>query len=302
MSSIPTIDASKGFVALPASIMDIEMSPGAFRVLVELCNLACIRGYSWPGQDQLAEKIGRSKASISAYVSELRELGLIKTISQTMASGYNYRCKYLVTFWAEWVKSRKDKRITQKAPANDDQPAERSVQTTERPSSKKNNIHKTHTDERARRLAAVVSEVDKAWKEILDRSGNFRHTPPEGLVPFTSKLIEENPLSTPLPQTQLESALRQVWAGQGVSVSADTIAEQASLLAAQKCTSEGLSSLKDTIKSQWQSHWRKPPTKDQFVSFVVPAIPNLLVVKMLGDIRCALNSWKIREKRLPSAA
>ena len=302
MSSIPTIDASKGFVALPASIMDLEMSLGAFRVLVELCNLACIRGYSWPGQDQLAEKIGRSKASVSGYVKELRELGLVETISQTMASGYNYRCKYLVTFWADWIASRKEKRVTRKPAANDDQPTERSVQPADRPSSKKNNIHKTQTDEPARRLAAVVNDVDKAWKDLMDRSGHFRHAPPEGLEQFTARLLRKNPHFDPLPQSQLEALLKDVWAGRGVTVSADTITEQASLLVAQKCSSEGAARLKATIDYGWQPHWRKPPTKDQFISFVLRSIPNVLVTNKLEEIRCALKTWKNEENRLPTAA
>ena len=47
MSESILIDPARGFVALPAQILDLEISPGAFRVLTHLCNLADVSGWSW---------------------------------------------------------------------------------------------------------------------------------------------------------------------------------------------------------------------------------------------------------------
>jgi hypothetical protein len=102
MASSLTFDPAKGFVALPCEVMNIDMSPGAFRLLVELCRMANRTGECWPSLGQLSERIGRSKAAISGYIAELREIELIETTSQKMANGYNYRLKYCVTFWKSW--------------------------------------------------------------------------------------------------------------------------------------------------------------------------------------------------------
>lgn len=93
MSETLKIDPSKGFVAIPAQVLDLEVSPGAFRVLIFLCNLANETGWCWPSLEQIGENIGRSKAAISGYIQELRDAAVIESVSQKMASGYNYRLK-----------------------------------------------------------------------------------------------------------------------------------------------------------------------------------------------------------------
>ncbi|WP_366513900.1 helix-turn-helix domain-containing protein [Planktotalea sp.] len=52
-------DPGKGFVALPCEIMDIDLTPGAFRLLVELCRMANRTGECWPSLGQLSDRIGR---------------------------------------------------------------------------------------------------------------------------------------------------------------------------------------------------------------------------------------------------
>ena len=39
---------AQGFVALPSDVMDIGMTPGAFRLLVELCRMANTTFECWP--------------------------------------------------------------------------------------------------------------------------------------------------------------------------------------------------------------------------------------------------------------
>ena len=102
MSEILDCDPNKGFVAFPVAVFDLELTPGAFRTLAELCRMANAEGQCWPSLAQVGRKLGRSRAAISGYIAELRDVGVITTEEQKMANGYNYRLRYTVTFWKEW--------------------------------------------------------------------------------------------------------------------------------------------------------------------------------------------------------
>ena len=82
MSASMCLDPSRGFVALPLDVLEIEMSPGAFRTLVELCRMADSDGVCWASLEQIGTRLSRSRAAISGYVAELHELALIETESE----------------------------------------------------------------------------------------------------------------------------------------------------------------------------------------------------------------------------
>jgi biotin operon repressor len=143
MSETIVFDRRKGFVALPVQVLEMELTPGAFRLLAELCRMANLDGFCWPSLGQLGERLGRSKAAISGYVTDLREAGLISTETQTTANGYNYRLRYCVVFWKAWRASLSG----QTGPAvevKDSEPVERSVQPVERHRGSKNHIQINH--------------------------------------------------------------------------------------------------------------------------------------------------------------
>jgi len=128
--------AEGGFVRFPRSYLHLPISPGAKVVLMHLCGAANDDGESWYCYEDIAELVGRSKASITAYVNELVALDLVSSIKQTMANGYNYRrrlkivgWKDLVAYWASLSKPRTRPRRGPEAPFSKDtsgvQPAPR---------------------------------------------------------------------------------------------------------------------------------------------------------------------------------
>ena len=175
-------DPANGFVALPSDVMDIEMSPGAFRLLVELCRMANRSGECWPSLAQLSDRIGRSKAAISGYIKELREIELLQTASQKMANGYNYRLKYCVKFWQSWraqLAQPTQKKVAQKT--------ERSVQPSERRVNSKNNIHKNNSPETKTAEITKLESVFLEWTKLSKAAPfpSFNDTVPVELIEET---------------------------------------------------------------------------------------------------------------------
>lgn len=101
MSSTLTVDS--GFVRVPRAYIDLPVSPGAKSLLLHLCGAANDRGESWHAYADIAESLGRSKASIAAYVRELVELDLIEAIEQRTANGFNYRRRLKLVHWTAFL-------------------------------------------------------------------------------------------------------------------------------------------------------------------------------------------------------
>lgn len=99
MSSLPAAEC--GFVRVPRSYLELPISPGAKVVLLHLCAAANEAGESWYGYDDIGRMIGRSKASITTYVQELIDTGLIDAIEQKMANGFNYRRRLRLRQWRD---------------------------------------------------------------------------------------------------------------------------------------------------------------------------------------------------------
>ncbi|MEJ6399533.1 helix-turn-helix domain-containing protein [Yoonia sp. 208BN28-4] len=254
MSEQLQFDRKKGFVALPVDVLDMDLSPGAFRTLVELCRMANREGFCWPSLAQLAEKLGRSKASISGYLKDLRDAALIETQEQRTANGYNYRLKYRVTFWQDWRGSLRGQ-TTQKP--------ERSVQPIERLEESKNHIHKTHSLPAA---AEGIDQILKAWGDC------FRGAP----YPTAAKFPSEQLIATSADMVNLGVQLETI-------ISADIEAELSSFFQRlrimpsdadmktlskhvrdKRYSTDEFTFICAAISKAWPAHWRKPPTPDQF--------------------------------------
>lgn len=98
-----SITADGGFVRVPRAYLDLDISPGAKVVLMHLCASADDDGESWHSYENIGKILGRSKASVTAYVHELVQLGLVKAIEQKMANGYNYRRRLRLIQWRNLV-------------------------------------------------------------------------------------------------------------------------------------------------------------------------------------------------------
>jgi hypothetical protein len=143
--STPDADPG-GYIRFPRAWMALPISPAAKCLLVHFCGAADADGASWYSYAQLAALIGRSRASVAAYVAELRDAGVIETERQRTANGFNYRLRISIARLAR-ASSTTGARTTAKRPRlhAERRQTERRVQPTERknPSGSETEIHQT---------------------------------------------------------------------------------------------------------------------------------------------------------------
>lgn len=256
MSEQLSFDRGDGFVALPVGIMDLDLSPGAFRTLVELCRMANLEGYCWPALRQLSERLGRSKSAISGYIAELRDAGLIETAEQRTANGYNYRLKYRVTFWRDWRAS-----LTGTARAKPERrvrPAERLVE------SKKHS--QENQDEQA--LERLIGQ----WQRCFDGAPypSCRKQPSnETLAETQAVLAASSP--APLPPEAILPALRALWSGLHISCSDAVLHQQVRAVAALATDAAETDALMHRIARAWPKHWQNSPNEATFAKLLKSA-------------------------------
>lgn len=294
-------DPARGYVALPSDVMDIEMSPGAFRLLVELCRMANRTGECWPSLGQLSERIGRSKAALSGYIAELRALELLETANQKMANGYNYRLKYCVTFWQNWraqLSLPRGIKLVQKD--------ECSVQPSECRVNSKNQSHKKKQTMQGKKLDTDRTKLVSVFSKWSDLAKN---TPfPQFNAPVPSFLIEETHAVTAItkPQTlkskALETGLQHLWTSLKVECPSASLKEQVTLLLKASFTETGLTCLENEIRAKWQLHWRKPPNALQFNEFILGAQKSNQTEGMLRLVEQYLKRWELSQNKLQPSA
>lgn len=291
-------DPAKGFVALPSDLLDIEMSPGAFRLLVELCRMANRSGECWPSLGQLSERIGRSKAAISGYIAELREIDLVATLNQKMANGYNYRLKYCIVFWQKWRNQ-----LSSTAKAETHKNTKRSVQPSERRVNSKNHINKTHSPEidpadTAAHNSKLVSVFSK-WSNLSKSAPfpTFNSPIPEDLVMDTRNIVAlKQPISMRLDV--IYASLLNIWEGLGVKIDPAEIKHQSMLLHKRNTTDEGFTVFEQTLNKLWQEHWRKLPTNEQFDDILLQASSSNRTEGMVRMLEQYLRRWEITQNKL----
>ncbi|UWR24475.1 helix-turn-helix domain-containing protein [Sulfitobacter sp. S190] len=197
MSEIPHCDPAQGFVAFPVAIFDLDLSPAAFRLLAELCRMANTDGQCWPSLAQLGRRMGRSRAAVSGYITELRATGVLSTEEQRMANGYNYRLRYTVTFWKAF-------RAGLRKPPAASKP-ERTVQRNERPLETKNHNHKKQQSLVLQKSSKLIAR----WKASVGNAPYpaFEHRPLETDIIEAERLLSEiTEHSTPVISADIETA------------------------------------------------------------------------------------------------
>ena len=298
MASSHDFDPAKGFVALPSDVMDIEMSPGAFRLLVELCRMANRTGECWPSLAQLSERIGRSKAAISGYITELREIELVETISQKMANGYNYRLKYCVTFWKNWRTglSQASKEAALEKPKRSIQPSERRVNS-------KNHIQKNHsipsTEKPLSEKNVLLESVLENWMGLAKASPfpKFNTPVPDELVQHTGAIIKDAHLES-TSKDKIASSLKQFWSELSIELTVQDLEKQTIVLCNRRTTEKGLDALKAAITDIWQGHWRKAPTEKHFEEILKNASALNREEGILRMLQQYLKRWEISQNKL----
>ncbi|WP_299154515.1 helix-turn-helix domain-containing protein [uncultured Tateyamaria sp.] len=297
MSETIEFDRRKGFVALPVEVLELELSPGAFRLLVELCRMANMDGFCWPSLGQLGERLGRSKAAISGYVTALREAELISTETQTTANGYNYRLRYCVVFWKAWRASLSGK-VAASCTEKVDHKDECSVQKSERLRDSKKQIHIKHDPCGLSVHAKLISE----WAECTKGTPYpaLKHTPSEGLVAATNRCVQDTDTTIELMSADIRSALERTFSA--VDLDKDRVAVTAAVdhLAEKGLSRPELNAFCAALTKSWQRHWRKVPTPKQLDQTLKSAaiIPYRAQLKLLEGY---LRRWTLAQKTLRPA-
>lgn len=290
MSEIPEFDPARGFVAFPVALFDLELSPGAFRTLAELCRMANAQGQCWPSLAQLGERLGRSRASVSAYIAELRGAGVLETEEQKMANGYNYRLRYTVTFWQEWRAglgggtAQRDSVAVQKA--------ERRVQPVERPLRTKNHNHIKQT------VLPVLNDLVSDWKAAVGRAPypEFAEWPSEKTLQSTTTTLSAHLPSSAVISADIDEALRSFLESRDIKATEDLGSGLVHLIN----TDEKLSTLMDAVAAQWQPHWRNPPNLFQLVRMAETLPPAQSGAAEHKLLKSYMRRWELHLRSLPS--
>lgn len=286
MSEHPSFDRAKGFVALPVEVLEIDLTPGAFRLLVELCRMANADGFCWPSLDQLSTRMGRSRAAISGYVKALRDAGLVKTETQKTANGYNYRLKYRVTFWQDWRASLSGA-TTKKA--------ERSVQPVER-------LEKTqkqrHINQDTAKADDDIAYVLKKWARCF-KGAPYPLTaqqPSLGLLAATEKILK-SPKPVVVISADIEEQLAELWSTLNVKVPIGELNKHTALIERKALSTNEFRAILASVKQQWKRHWRQSPTIDQFGKMVEKAKGNTKTQQFVL-LKSYQKRWEMAENSL----
>ncbi|MGB5864370.1 MAG: helix-turn-helix domain-containing protein [Sulfitobacter sp.] len=292
MSEILDYDPNRGFVAFPVALFDLDLSPGAFRTLAELCRMANAEGQCWPSLAQIGKKLGRSRASISAYIAELRNTGVLSTEEQKMANGYNYRLRYTISFWKKW---RAGLGKTTKSSSKPAQQAERRVQQTERPLRTKNHIHKIQQS------PSQESNLISDWQQAVGKAPypNFASWPTEILMKQSKATIKNAAMPSQLISADISNALKVFATKQGLAEATLCEIERNELKSLIK-TKSMLERVILHLEEIWQPHWRKLPNVHQIKRLLsdMPASPGPEAEQKL--LKSYLQRWKRYEQSLPS--
>lgn len=293
MSEIIDCDPNKGFVAFPVALFDLDLTPGAFRTLAELCRMANTTGQCWPSLAQLGRQLGRSRAAVSGYITELRAAGVLSTEEQKMANGYNYRLRYTVTFWKDWRASlSKDAKPTPKETA---QKAERRVQPSERPLRTKNHIYKKQ------QVSGDLTCLVSGWKHAVGNAPypDFAAWPTEAALAKTRAAVEEFPQTKGLISADIDNALNAFSAQVGLEAVPESVISEIKPHVTSIAT---LNALVQTLKDQWQPHWKQPPNSYQLTRILKALPPVHDATTELKLLKSYLRRWKLHQRSLPSVA
>jgi hypothetical protein len=277
-------------VALPLDILEIEMSPGAFRTLVEFCRMANCDGICWPSLEQLGQRLSRSRAALSGYIAELRALSLVETETQRTANGFNYRLRYRVTFWSTW-KARFARRSAGPNPERRVQPAERLE--------KQNQIQKNQPAEQRSAGAPEAVEIHREWLAHIAGAPypTFTSEPPPGLIARTERCVQERIISA-----DMGPALARFFEDRGVSLPGESLKKLVARADRISCVPDAPALLGDALRSAWRHNWKRPPSErflDKLISRIAADHPAPLVARLLAG---HLRRWQIHRKALRHAA
>jgi DNA-binding MarR family transcriptional regulator len=293
MSEVINCDPDRGFVALPVALFDLDLTPGAFRTLAELCRMANAAGECWPSLGQLGRRLGRSRASVSAYIAELRAAQVITTQEQKMANGYNYRLRYTVSFWKKWRAGLGQKPKTA-APIPLASKPERRVQQIERPLETKKHIHKNKQS--LRKSPDLIAH----WKRLTASAPypSFDAVPPQALLVATKAALFDAPPDDQAKSADIAAAFTVFAQDNQLTGDAGALAEAMTKAIPTKAKLERVMT---KLAETWQRHWRVLPNKYQIKRLLETLPPCSDAVAEHKLLKSYVRRWELHQQSLPSA-
>lgn len=280
-----------GYVCFPRRWLDLPVSPGAKVLLVHFCAAADAEGVSWYGFARLAEMVGRSKASVTGYVDELRGAGVIATERQRTANGFHHRLRVRVLGWSALRAARAAVRRPQAArsAAGTGQEAKAgairaAVGTPQARVTSERGIHQVErrnpsgfstesrdsesggliNPDRNEALPELDADVLATWRRCRGTSQGLRfdQPPPETVL----RAVADHATATARAVGLLDEDARRSAARAAVEAFVarrDLTAEPASLdaaaaaLAARVRSRAGLERALTALDADWAAHWRR---------------------------------------------
>ncbi len=286
---------AQGFVALPCALLDLDITPGAFRLLVELCRMANAEGQCWPSLGQLSARTGRSKASLSAYLTELRAQELVETQTQRMANGYNYRLRYTLPFWKSWRAGlgRSDGETSDQAVERSDQPAERRVNS-------KNQTHENHSRFVSKSSKpSQLARISRRWQDLCRGVSfpAFNQDVSQALVQQTREAISKTDLRS-VSSGDMREKVIAIWSAQNLSVPGEDLNRMVTQLEEAKLNVDQLGALASEVQRTWKAHWRRPPSELQFAKLISDAKQSAPDAQYREVLQSYLRRWEFSRKQL----
>lgn len=287
MTTAETI-AESGYLRFPNAWLRLPLSPGAKCLLVHFCGAADETGTSWYSFSQLGDILGRSRASISAYVAELREAGLIVTEHQKTANGFNYRLRIRLREWTDIIDAWRERRALKAAPSNPK--IERRVQKTEhknpkgsKPESNKHTL--SQASKPTRKLTDATSSTSRpVFPKELENQWTDCFTHPGDAVPAKAPSVEllEAVLAHADALRRHYAALTPERARTAAAEAIDAFVRNrrldppssaererlSTVIAKHVRTSHGLNAIVAALRTDWKRHWRRLSTPAQLEGWI----------------------------------
>jgi hypothetical protein len=280
--------AAGGYARFPRRWLALPVSPAAKLLLVQFCSAADADGLSWYRFEALAALLGRSKASVAAYVAELREAGVIETERQRTANGFHHRLRVRVLGWREIAAAFPGGRPSpapdmRREGASRRQRTERRVQPTER--GNPTGFPTTATDSNPPAAGTgggagpVVPSLDPdheaAWRRCVGSAGTtgFERDPPEALLTAVLAQAEAASAAAGLldPEAtaaRARAALAADAARAGLTTDAAALDAAASMLAARVRSAPGLARAVAALAADRAPHWRRLSSGPQIAAWL----------------------------------
>jgi hypothetical protein len=275
--------AAGGYVRFPRRWLELHVSPAAKLLLVQFCSAADADGLSWYRFEALAALLGRSKASVAAYVAELREAGVIETERQRTANGFHHRLRVRVRGWREIVAAFPASRTARPDPRREcvrrSQRAERRVQPADRRNPSGFPTKAMDSTAPAPRAGDKVPPLDAAlldaWRACVGAAGatGFERDPPEPLLnavlAHADAAAEAAGLLEPdAAQAEARSAIAAYAARCGLTADAAALDAAAAALAARVRSAPGLVRAVAALAADRAPHWRRLSSGSQIAAWL----------------------------------